>query len=337
MAKAIKLPSGNWRVSLYLGRKDGKDIRRSVIGKSKKEAEQKAAQYLAENHLDDTPMSVGDAVDKYIKDVSSTLSPSTIKGYRSIQAHSIDEISPYMADKLTRDDLQQWVNSLSKRYSAKSTKNIYSLVTAAIRAIRPNFSPSVKLPAPDARMIVIPTDDDIKNMLAKADDLTRRAIMLAAFCSLRRGEISFLRYKDISNGCVMVHGDMVQDENGDWIEKTHAKTDKSNRIIRMPDFVADEIGSGEQNEHVVPITPTTISSKFRNLMRKMKLPYNFHLLRHYFASSLIAQGVPKAYIQALGGWESGGSLDRVYTHILQTSQNEYNEQMNNLFSSKFKG
>lgn len=336
MAKAQKLPSGSWRVNLYLGKKDGKEIRRSITGRTKREAEQKAALYIVENHLDDSPMSVGEAVDKYISSVSATLSPSTIKGYRSIQEHDIDGISSFMADKVSKDDIQKWVNELTVKFSAKTTKNIYSLVCSSIRAVRPNFSPNIKLPTPDARMVIIPTDQEVKEMLERADALTRRAIMLAAFCSLRRGEICFLRYRDVSNGCISVHGDVVAGENGSWVEKAHAKTGKSNRVIRMPDFVAEEIGTGNPDEHVVPLTPTTVSSKFRNLMRKMKLPYNFHLLRHYFASSLIAGGVPKAYIQALGGWETGGSLDHVYTHILQTSQNDYNKQMNDLFSSKFK-
>lgn len=336
MAKATKLPSGNWRVNLYLGKKDGKEVRRSITGKTKKEAEQAAALYLAENHLDDSPMTVGDAVDKYIMDVSATLSPSTITGYRTMQKNSLSDISSYMADKVSRDELQQWVNQLSKHYSPKSVKNIYSLVRSSITAIRPNFNPTVKLPTPDAKLIQIPTDEEMREILEKADAITRKCVMLAAFCSLRRGEICYLRYKDIKNGCIAIHGDVVLSEDGKWVEKAHAKTDKSNRTIRMPDFVADEIGTGDPDEHIIPLTPDTVSAKFRNLMRRLKMPYSFHRLRHYFASSLIAQGIPKTYIQALGGWESSGSLDRVYTHVLQSSQNEYNDKMNDLFTSKFR-
>lgn len=72
-------------------------------------------------------------------------------------------------------------------------------------------------------------------------------------------------------------------------------------------------------------------------MQKLGMAYHFHLLRHYFASVLIAQGVPKEYVQALGGWENGGSLDRIYTHILRTSKNDFSKKASDYFSKQFNG
>lgn len=336
MAKASKLPSGNWRVNLYIGKDaNGKPVRRSITGKTKKEAERNAAAYLVENHLDDTPMTVGDAVDKYIMDASVSLSPATIRGYRAIQRNFISGIAPYMADRVKNENLQLWINSLGRKYSAKTIRNAYGLVCSAVRSVRPNFAPQVKLPTPAAKEILIPTDEEISQMIDAAVPELRLPIMLGAFAGLRRGEICYLRYRDVRDGCISVHGDTVKDEKEGWTDKDHAKTEKSNRMIRIPGYVINEIGFGDPNEKIVKRPPDWITDSFGRLMKKMGLPYHFHLLRHYFASVLIAQGIPKAYVQALGGWEDGGAIDKVYTHILQTAQNEYSEKVSDFFSSRF--
>ena len=50
MAKAKKLPSGNWRVNQYIGKnKDGKRQYKSFTASSKKEAEYLAAEYVLKN------------------------------------------------------------------------------------------------------------------------------------------------------------------------------------------------------------------------------------------------------------------------------------------------
>lgn len=336
MAKASKLPSGNWRVNLYLGKNaDGKPVRRSVTGRTKKEAERNAATYLLENHLDDTPMTVGDAVDKYIMDASVSLSPSTIRGYRKIQKNNISGISPYMADRVSADDLQKWVNALARKYSAKTVRNIYGLVYPAISSVRTNFHPTIKLPASDVQAFLIPTDDDIRRMLDAASPILRKCIMLGAFCGLRRGEISYLRFRDLENGHLWIHGDMIKPSDGGWKDKDRPKTEKSNRIIAVPAFVLSEIGNGAPQDRIIGRNPDWITGRFGRLMKSLGMPYHFHLLRHYFASALIAQGVPKAYIQSIGGWEDGGAIDKVYTHILQTSQNEYSEMVSDFFSKRF--
>lgn len=338
MAKPSKLPSGNWRVCLYLGKKNGKDVRKTITGKTKKDVETKAAKYIAENHLDDTPMTVGEAVDKYINDAAATRSPSTIRAYRTIQKNHIDGISSYMADRVTRDDIQTWVNDISKKYSPKTVRNAHGLVIPSIRAVRPSFSVDTKLPAKSADIVVIPTEEDVKKMLENASPELKKCIMLGAFCSLRRGEVCYLRFKDIKDGCISIHGDVVSDEHGNWIEKDHAKTSKSNRTVRAPEFVIEALGTGEPDQKVIDLkNPECITQRFYHLMKKLGMTYHFHLLRHYFASVLIAQGVPKEYVQALGGWENGGSLDRIYTHILRTSKNDFSKKASDYFSKQFNG
>lgn len=337
MAKASKLPSGRWRVNLYLGKKNGKEIRKSITGRTKKEAEQNAALYVVENHLDDSPMTIGEAIEKYIMGISASASPATLRTYRNVQKYYVAGIEPYMADSVKSDDLQAWINALSQKYSAKTVAIAVKLVDASIKAVRPNFRMSAKLPQDKADIVLIPTKDEVKELIGVASKRMRRAIMLGAYCGMRRGEISFIRYHDIKNGCISIHGDVVPTPGGEWQFKETAKTDKSNRTIRVPDFVLQELGEGEPEQRVVPLNPNTISVSFKSYCKKFDLPYHFHLLRHFFASELIAQGIPREYVQALGGWESGNILDKIYTHILQTSKNEYSKKVADYFSEAYKG
>ena len=54
MAKAKKLPSGKWRVQVFLGKDaEGKQIRRSITAPTKKEAEQQAALLAALREKDE--------------------------------------------------------------------------------------------------------------------------------------------------------------------------------------------------------------------------------------------------------------------------------------------
>lgn len=68
MAKAKKLPSGKWRVQVFLGKDaDGKQIRRSITAPTKKEAEQKAALLAAQRNVTTSRMTVLQAIDRYIE------------------------------------------------------------------------------------------------------------------------------------------------------------------------------------------------------------------------------------------------------------------------------
>ena len=85
MAKAKKLPSGNWRVQVFDYKDaDGKRHYRSFTGATRREAEFMAAEWNAtrpdqENTFES--FTLNDAVAKYIDMKRSVLSPSTIREY----------------------------------------------------------------------------------------------------------------------------------------------------------------------------------------------------------------------------------------------------------------
>lgn len=335
--KAKKLPSGNWRVLADIGKdKSGKRIRKSFTASSKKEAEYLASQFLREYAYQKIPaedMTVKAAIRSYIENRDKSLSPSTIRGYRQLERTYYDPIGDQKVSKLSSEDVQSFVNALAVDHSPKTVRNIYGLLVSSIRAVFPDKPVNVTLPQKQPPQRSIPVDAEVKELLANCDGDLRIAILLASVGTLRRGEISALKYEDI-NGCTIhVHADMVQAPNGEWVYKPIPKTSSSDRYIELPRQVIDEIGTG--SGFVVPRNPNMITHAFDKLKKKTGISTRFHDLRHYAASIMHAIGIPDQYIMEVGGWSSDSILKSVYRNVLDDKQKEFSDKRNDYFSDKF--
>ena len=61
-----------------------------------------------------------EALEDYICSKDRLLSPSTVRGYRTMQRSSFDRINDLQISELTEKVIQRWVNSLADRYSIKN-------------------------------------------------------------------------------------------------------------------------------------------------------------------------------------------------------------------------
>lgn len=134
MAKAKKLPSGNWRARVYSHTTpDGKKHYESFTAGTKQEAEMMAAKFANDNdrkRADD--LTVKEAVQNYIESNKGILSPSTIYGYTK-DANRLKCIDNLRIRKLTSKDLQELISDLTdKGLSPKTTKNTYGLVRSSL-------------------------------------------------------------------------------------------------------------------------------------------------------------------------------------------------------------
>ena len=166
-------------------------------------------------------------------------------------------------------------------------------------------------------------------------------IYLAAFGSLRRGEIAGLREKDISRdmNTITVNGDMVQNDEGKWIYKAFPKTKDSIRTIQLPKFIISSLPTKEDPEaFIFTITPAAMSDRFKRLAKKLQLNYSLHSLRHFAASFRTDLGIPKKYIQEVGGWLDGNSsvFERVYDNKMESSRRKYTQITNKFIEDNFK-
>lgn len=329
MATAKKLPSGSWRVNAYAGRdENGKQIRKSFTAPTKREAELMAAQYLTKKHHDDAPenMTLGQAIDKYIASKSNILSPSTIRGYRSIERNLDGDFKALPVQTLENKTVQTAINQYAMNHSPKTVRNALGLIEAALSVYQPDLRLNISAPQKVKPDLYVPTTEEVRKIRQYVRGTNYEIpTILAAFMGLRRSEIAALRWNDIDfdKQTIHIHHAVVMGDDNQWHEKT-TKTPSSTRVLHMPPPVVDVLKSTSQNRDLVcPIRAATITSKFPSVAIAAGVrPFNFHCLRHYYASVMLFLNIPNKYTQQRMGHATDNMLKNVYQHLMAEKMHE---------------
>lgn len=360
MPKAKKLPSGSWRIRVLdheeivlddfghpIRLPNGK-IKKIQFTKSftvadpspagRKECERLAAVWESEHAFDEniaSPQTVKDMIEAYINLKEDILSPTTIRGYRTIQRNNFNLINDYKIHMLKKSDLQKWVNQLSIRLSPKTVRNTWGLLTAALDMYYPSKRITATLPMDIPKEIYTPSDEDIRKLIEHIHGtVLERAVILGAFCGMRRGEICALTDQDIKDGYITVSKSLVRD-GGKTIIKS-PKTASSYRTIKISSRV-EEMLSGIHGR-IVPTHPEDISVQFAAAVKSCGLPhFRFHDLRHYSASIMHALGIPDQYVMDRHGWKTDRTLKAVYRNIINSEKDRFNDQINSHIDDLLEG
>ena len=336
MAKAKKLPSGNWRCQVHYKDKQGKIHRPSFTASTKREAEM-----LAEKFLYDTDRQLADditveqAVKNYLESNRATLSPSTIYNYTK-DAKRFQPINGIRIQKINSKDIQDFISSLSESgLSPKTVKNTYGLLRTVLSFSGIDKKFVIHLPSAPKKKKIAPENEQIVTLYNNASHKMKIAISLAAFHSLRRGEICGLTYGDLKGNTLYVHSDVVKAADGNgWVHKETPKTNASNRTVYLSDKEVELIGTGNPKDYIVPLTPGTIGTNFYNLCQRTGIKLRFHDLRGYYASISVAMGIPDIYLAHMGGWRENSSvLKEHYQKPINSVDAGYAKQLNDYFDS----
>ena len=140
-----KLSSGKWFIQLRLG---GESV--SISDFSKKECLRQAqlikAEYLAgkrQKQMNPAPESpaLTEAIDRYIAQRSNTLSPATIRGYRTIQRNRFQEQMSRRLDQIAPEDWQGIVNQEAARCGPKTLKNAWGFIRSVAEEATGSYPP----------------------------------------------------------------------------------------------------------------------------------------------------------------------------------------------------
>ena len=333
MATAKKLPSGSWRCRVYSHTdSSGKRIYESFTASSKREAEMLAMQFKTNKDrqkADD--LTVKEAVESYIENNKNVLSPSTLRGYM-MDAKRMGSINHKKIRKLKSVDIQSFVNEQAGIYAPKTVKNTYALLMTSMSFCGVDTRFKVNLPTIPKKRKTAPENEQIKALYDIANPIMKKVIILAAFHSLRIGEVCGLTYGDLKGNALYVHSDMVKGPDG-WVHKDIPKTESSNRTIMLTEKELEVIGAGSPKEYIVPRTPTTLEHSFKELTRKLNIDgVTLHTLRSYFASVAVAIGIPDLYASHMGGWRENSSvLKEYYKRKIVSMDEAYSAKMNQYF------
>lgn len=303
--KARQLPSGAWNCRIMV---EGQTY--SFTDGDKKTVIRMASEFADKHREKLRNPTLAEALEDYVNDRESTLSPSTVRSYRII-IKKIKERNPKIAQKkviaLTNKDILNIVRPLR---TVKTKRNYLNFVqTGTGRKF------DVDLVGVGSVEIAVPSDIEIAGLLAIFKGTAMEIpVMLGAFGGLRRGEICALTMQDINGNYANITKSMVKTPDGSWTIKA-PKTPKSVRRVLLPQFVIDAIRA---QGYITNLLPCNISDRFRKTQLRLGIdrPYCFHSLRHYSASYLHAIGIPDAYILERGGWSSPHIMQKVYRHAL---------------------
>ncbi len=327
--KATKLPSGNWRIRVYIGTDaNNKKVWKSVTAPTKARAELEAAQFKAahEQPLEDRGTFAASA-SAFLRSRRAVLSPATYRNYQST-SRCLAEYLPWLCTmpiySISTKDLQRAVDDMVGRgLSAKTVKNYYGFISVVLDyeeiAVRPP-----RLPQKERPPMRIPDEDTVRRVIEAAKGTNLEVpIMLAAFGPLRRGEICALTMADIQGDTIHVCKDMVKGPDG-WTIKP-PKTYTSDRYITMPHEVVELI---RRQGYVVDCNPDRLYKRFRQFLRRNDIPpFRFHDLRHFCCSYLHGLGVPDIYIMQRSGHSTSNTLRQIYTHTLQDQSEQETTKM----------
>ena len=318
-----KLPSGNYRISEM---RNGKRIRITLDHKpTQKEA--KALFDAKETKVENsTPFKV--AANNYIELKSNVLSPSSIRGYNIIVKHLDESFLNTPIDSIDLPCIQLLVNTLATYQAPKTVRNTNAFIMSVLKFYGIEIK-SPTLPKKKPKDDYIPSEEDIKRILAEVKGTKYEVPFILGTLGLRRSEICALTPDDLVGNVLTINKALVLNENNEWILKYTTKTEKSTRTVVVPDYVVELI----KNNGACPCTPHSLYWKLQRVQISLGIPrFPFHKLRHFFASYMHDLGYSDKQIQEFGGWKTDNIMKSVYQHAMSMDEvkNNMANQIGNL-------
>ena len=278
--KAKKLPSGSWYVRVRI---DGQDV--SITRPTEKEAlaEAMAVKAGMKDALKQGHKTLTKAIDAYISARENVLSPSTIRGYRTIQQNRFQGMMNRDVYTVTQEQWQRAVNAEAKQVSAKTLTNAWRFLSSVITE-ETGKKLTVRLPqvVPAVRPWLTAEQIPIFVEAVKGDPIEIPALL--ALSSLRRSEIINLRWKDVDmeKGVLHINGAAVYDENSKLVRKSETKNKSSRRIVPIIQPLREALERADRKgEYLTTWNPNAIMLRINRICERSGLPkVGFHGLRH---------------------------------------------------------
>lgn len=321
--KAQQLPSGSYRVVIAIGVDEtGKRKYKSFTADEEWKALKMASDYQKGiEEMRAHNITVGKAMNEYIANRANVIEPTTVRNYKYIAKCCFRGISNVKVSALRTIDVQKAVNLERERISAKYTKNAYAFLKSVLVMYNANINyQSIKVPK-----VIKQNSDELPSFeqvfaIVKGTE-SELPVLLAAWLSLRIGEVVGLQFRDINNNVLSVRRTIIYTEDGAQVRDS-CKTELSTRDLQLPSYILNlinQIPHKSPSDFIIPKSRRAVYGKFTRLMAKNGITMSFHDLRHLNASIMLMLGIPDKYAMERGGWSTDYILKSVYQ---QTFSNE---------------
>lgn len=305
-----KLPSGSYRIRQMVG---GKTYSVTVDHRPTKIEAMKIISDATAHVKKPHDLTVVRACKAYIEAKKSIVSPSTIRGYKSLIRVISDDFGGMRINAVTLANFQTEVNRYAKGRRPKTVKNYAAFLTAVFSFFDLGLhTPTLPMAVKPKRYF--PTAEDVNRILAEVKGTDLEVFFRLAVFGLRRSEICALTVDDLSGNVLTINKALVTDGDNHNVVKS-TKTTESAGTIKIDDDLADLIRKQGY------IWKGHIATPYKNLQRiqdKLGIPrFPLHTFRHFMASYLHYQGVPDKQIQAIGRWKTDHIMKTVYQHEME--------------------
>lgn len=286
--------------------------------------------------------------------VHKPTSEETYQGH--LRNHIYPAFGKYGLAAIKPTGVQTWVKELQsiKGLAPSTIETIYGIFASIMRGaardgyIRATPCVDIRLPEKTPTVVRLLTADQV---LALADAVPRRykiLVLLGAGAGLRQGEVFGLALDRVHNdtGMITVDQQVVVIKQRPVLGTP--KTKASERDAPMPDFLRDAI-----KEHVSEfgfkaadlLCRTSRGTLFRRdyfnryiwkpAIKKVGLPEDttFHDLRHTFASTSLAEGVPISEVSRWLGHKSITTTVDLYGHLVPEASARARDAIDGAFAA----
>ena len=253
------------------------------------------------------------------------LRPTTIRGYQTnIDLHVLPILGDLEIGDLTPEHLDTLTDALrDKGLSNRSAVYVHATLRKALnyavkrRYLSANPYDWFDLPRVEDYGYTTLNPDQIHKLLAdcKGTDPLKLAVRLSLSYGLRRGEVLGLIPEtdlDLCDCSIHIRRSRTIEEGREVL--TPCKTKHSNRRILILKSDALDL-STILHGYAVPLTPTQLDKRFRELLRREELPpIRFHDLRHSYATLMLRQGVNPKIVSTVLGHSCIAITLNIYSH-----------------------
>lgn len=287
---------------------------------------------LIEIKKDAPKLSLGTAIDNFIKDNDAVLSPSTLNSYKSYRKTRFQN---YIDDDISSINYQQMVNEESRGLKPKTVINAWRLVTASLKHAGREI-PKVNLPKRAKRERPWLDYEQVLTLLSACHGKPYEVGILLALHGLRRSELLHLTAEDVDTekGVIHVRGASVVGDGNKLVEKDTNKNATSTRdvhivIPRLNDLVAEKMGQ------LITTNPTTLYGSINTCCRNACLPeVGVHGLRHSYISLCFHLGWDMQTVMREGGYANFQTVNEVYRHLASKDANNDINRMLEFYTQK---
>ncbi len=355
---------GSWEARYTAGRDPGtgKQIQKSVYGKTQKEVRKKLTEKLSQLdggiYTEPSKITVSAWLDVWLAEYTGNIKERTHILYKGhINTHFKPALGAVKLSALTAPHIQKFYNNLQREngLSPKTIKNLHGILHKALQQavevgyLRFNPSDACKLPRAEKADIKPLEEQQIADFMKVVQGHALEALYIVdLFTGMRQGEIMGMTWDcvDFKNGTLHIYR-QLQLIKGRY-EFVTLKNDRPRKITPAPYVMKvlanrrkkqleARLRAGElwedsnlvfTNETGRHLARQTVYKQFKNLVAEIGMPSaRFHDLRHSYAVAALQSGDNvKTVQQNLGHHTAAFTLD-VYGHVTESMRKESADRM----------